>query len=74
MCHVARVRNFAFSKEQISDLLFYGVLGVVFGGRLGYTLFYNSDYYLSNPLQILYVWEGGMSFQMEEDLLIYHAK
>ena len=62
MCHVARFRNFGISKEQISDLLFYGVLGVVFGGRLGYTLFYNADYYLANPLQIFYVWEGGMSF------------
>jgi phosphatidylglycerol:prolipoprotein diacylglycerol transferase len=62
MCHVSRLRGFGFSKEQISDLLFYGVLGVVFGGRFGYTLFYNADYYLANPLQIFYVWEGGMSF------------
>ena len=62
MCHVTRLRDFAISKEQISDLLFWGVLGVVFGGRLGYTLFYNADYYLANPLQIFYVWEGGMSF------------
>lgn len=62
MCHVARLRKYAFSKEQISDLLFYGVLGVVLGGRFGYTLFYNADYYLANPLQIFYVWEGGMSF------------
>ena len=62
MCHVSRLRNFDISKEQISDLLFYGVLGVVIGGRLGYTLFYNADYYLASPLQILYVWEGGMSF------------
>lgn len=62
MCHVAQLRDYAISKEQISDLLFYGVLGVVLGGRLGYTLFYNSEYYLANPLQILSVWEGGMSF------------
>lgn len=62
MCHVARLRGYALSKEQISDLLFYGVLGVVLGGRLGYTLFYNTAYYLDNPLQIFYVWQGGMSF------------
>lgn len=62
MCHVARLRDYPITKEQISDLLFYGVIGVVAGGRLGYTLFYNAEYYLSRPWEILYVWEGGMSF------------
>jgi len=36
--------------------------GTIFGGRIGYTLFYNSSYYLSNPHKFLYIWEGGMSF------------
>lgn len=62
MCHLARVRNYPISREQISDLLFYGVIGVVAGGRLGYTLFYNADYYLSHPGEIFYIWQGGMSF------------
>lgn len=62
MCHVAKLREMPIKKEAISDLLFYAVLGVVIGGRLGYTLFYNSGYYLNHPLEILYVWEGGMSF------------
>jgi len=62
MCHVARLRDYPLDKEKISDLLFYGVIGVVAGGRLGYTLFYNSEYYLAHPLEIFYVWEGGMSF------------
>lgn len=62
MCHIARWRYLSISKEQISDLLFYGVIGVVAGGRIGYTLFYNADYYLSRPWEIFYVWEGGMSF------------
>ena len=62
MCHVAKLRSMPIKKDVISDLLFYAVLGVVFGGRLGYTLFYNSSYYLSHPLEIFYVWEGGMSF------------
>ena len=62
MNHVARLRDLPITKEQISDLLFYGVIGVVAGGRIGYTLFYNADYYLSRPWEILYVWEGGMSF------------
>lgn len=62
MCHVVKLRSLPISKETISDLLFYAVLGVVLGGRFGYTLFYNTQYYLSHPLKIFYVWEGGMSF------------
>jgi len=48
--------------EQMDDLLFYAALGVILGGRLGYTLFYNFQGWLADPLQILRVWEGGMSF------------
>ncbi|WP_303721257.1 prolipoprotein diacylglyceryl transferase [Malonomonas rubra] len=62
MSHIARMRKFPITKEQISDLLFYGVIGVVAGGRIGYTLFYNPEYYISRPWEIFYVWEGGMSF------------
>ncbi len=62
MCHVAKLRAFPIRKDIISDLLFYAVLGVVVGGRLGYTLFYNAGYYTEHPLKIFYVWEGGMSF------------
>ncbi|MGH8717656.1 MAG: prolipoprotein diacylglyceryl transferase, partial [Burkholderiales bacterium] len=43
-------------------VLFYIVLGVVLGGRLGYVLFYKPDYYFAHPIEILYVWQGGMSF------------
>jgi phosphatidylglycerol:prolipoprotein diacylglycerol transferase len=46
----------------LDDLLFYGVLGVVLGGRLGYVLFYKPTYYFSNLLEIPAVWRGGMSF------------
>jgi len=62
MGHIARLRNYAITKEGISDLLFYAVLGVVVGGRIGYTVFYNTAYYFSHPLEIFYIWEGGMSF------------
>ncbi len=62
MLHVSRMRNYGLDKDILSDFLFYAVLGVVVGGRLGYTLFYNAPYYLAHPLQIFYVWEGGMSF------------
>ena len=48
--------------RDIDDLLFFGVLGVILGGRLGYVLFYKPAYYLANPLEILAVWQGGMCF------------
>ncbi|TLP67292.1 prolipoprotein diacylglyceryl transferase [Parasedimentitalea maritima] len=48
--------------EQVEDLLTWIILGVILGGRLGFVLFYQPSYYLSNPTQILKVWEGGMAF------------
>ena len=51
-----------WTVEQLDDLLFYGVLGVILGGRLGEVIFYAPTYYLSHPLEILAVWKGGMSF------------
>lgn len=51
-----------WKKEDLDDMLFYGVLGVVLGGRLGEVLFYHPDYYFSHPLEILMIWHGGMSF------------
>ena len=50
------------SYQLIDDLLFYGVLGVVLGGRFGYIVFYKPAYYLAHPLEVLAVWQGGMSF------------
>jgi phosphatidylglycerol:prolipoprotein diacylglycerol transferase len=59
----ARTRpDLGWTSEQVDDVLFYVVLGVVVGGRLGYVLFYKAGYYFSHPLEILYVWQGGMSF------------
>jgi len=51
-----------WTTKDLEDLLFAGVLGVVLGGRIGYSLFYMPEFYLANPLSILKVWEGGMSF------------
>ena len=48
--------------SDVEDILFLGVMGVVAGGRLGYCVFYKSAYYLSHPLEVLAVWQGGMSF------------
>jgi len=50
------------SYALIDDLLFFGVLGVVLGGRLGYVLFYKPGYYAAHPLEMFAVWQGGMAF------------
>ena len=50
------------TPTQIEDLLTWVILGVIFGGRLGYVLFYQPSYYLQNPTEIVYVWQGGMAF------------
>ena len=52
----------AWSPSDVEDILFLGVMGVVAGGRLGYCVFYKPAYYLSHPLEVLAVWQGGMSF------------
>ena len=52
----------AWSRRDIEDILFLGVLGTIVGGRLGYCLFYKPAYYASHPLEIFYIWQGGMSF------------
>lgn len=51
-----------FTSKDLEDLIFYCVFGVVIGGRLGYTLIYQPSYYLQHPIEILYVWQGGMAF------------
>lgn len=51
-----------WSKEAFSDLMFWGFVGVILGGRIGYTLFYHFDYFIDNPLYLFYIHEGGMSF------------
>ena len=48
--------------SDVDDMLFYGVFGVILGGRLGYVLFYKPLYYAAHPLEIFAVWQGGMSF------------
>ena len=51
-----------WNVREVDDVLFYVVIGIILGGRLGYVLFYKPDYYLSHPLEILAIWQGGMSF------------
>jgi len=50
------------TAKEVDDMLLFGVIGVILGGRLGYVLFYKPEYYLARPLEILQVWAGGMSF------------
>jgi phosphatidylglycerol---prolipoprotein diacylglyceryl transferase len=62
-----RVRQLQYAstgwmRRDVEDLLFFGVLGVVLGGRVGYVLFYKPGFYLQHPLDVLAVWQGGMSF------------
>ena len=58
----ARQPHVHWTANQIDDLLFYGALGVIIGGRIGYTLFYNMEHFLQDPLVLLQIHKGGMSF------------
>lgn len=50
------------NKNDIDDFVNWAIIGIILGGRIGYCLFYNPSYYLSNPTHIIRIWEGGMSF------------
>jgi phosphatidylglycerol:prolipoprotein diacylglycerol transferase len=55
-------KDFGVSKQEVEDLYFYLILGLVIGARLGYVLFYDLKMYLSDPLEMFAIWHGGMSF------------
>ena len=54
--------NFNFDIKEFDNLITYIIIYMLLGGRIGYVLFYNFGYYLSNPFDIIKIWEGGMSF------------
>lgn len=60
--HARRRPELGWDGKQIDDLLFYGMLGVIVGGRLGEVIFFQPAHYLANPLEIVMIWKGGMSF------------
>lgn len=62
MKRTARAWSPIKKKDDVSDLLFYGALGVILGGRIGYVLFYDFSAFLQDPLMLFRVWQGGMSF------------
>lgn len=55
-------KNLHLNKQDIQDWLNISIIAVILGGRLGYILFYHLDFYLKNPLKMLFIWEGGMAF------------
>jgi len=57
-----RFQNINFNIKEFDNLITYIIISMLIGGRIGYFLFYNFGYYLSNPFDILKIWEGGMSF------------
>jgi phosphatidylglycerol:prolipoprotein diacylglycerol transferase len=59
---IAVLNDARINAKLLDDLLFFGVIGVILGGRLGYVFFYKASYYLNHPLEILAIWQGGMSF------------
>ena len=60
--HILKDINLKFNIKEFDDLITYLIISIIIGGRLGYIIFYNLGYYLSNPFDVLKVWEGGMSF------------
>ena len=60
--HILKKTSFKFNHNDFDDLISYLVISIILGGRLGYVIFYNFEFYLSNPLNIIKIWEGGMSF------------
>jgi phosphatidylglycerol:prolipoprotein diacylglycerol transferase len=58
----ARASQGQWTEQQVSDLLYFGFIGVILGGRLGYVIFYHFDLFLADPVYLVRIWEGGMSF------------
>ena len=54
--------NLKFNIKEFDNLITYIIFSIILGGRIGYVIFYNFEYYISNPLDIIKIWEGGMSF------------
>ena len=60
--HIIRKNSIKFNLGDFDDLITYLIISIIIGGRLGYVIFYNPGYYIGNPMDIVKVWEGGMSF------------
>ena len=60
--NILKKTNLKFNVHDFDDLISYLIISIIVGGRIGYIIFYNLEFYISNPLEIIKVWEGGMSF------------
>mgnify|MGYP006078517643 CR=1 FL=1 len=60
--HILKYNDLKFNLLEFDDLITYLIISIILGGRIGYIVFYNLEYYVSNPLDVIKVWEGGMSF------------
>lgn len=60
--HISNTTNLKFKISDFDDFISYVIISIILGGRIGYVIFYNFWYYISNPFEIIKVWEGGMSF------------
>ena len=60
--HILQKVSLEFDVKEFDDLITYIIISIIVGGRLGYVIFYNLGYYISNPIDVFKVWEGGMSF------------
>ena len=60
--YISKDINLKFNVKEFDDLITYLIISIIFGGRLGYVIFYNLDYFIDNPFDIIKIWEGGMSF------------
>ena len=59
---ISKKNNLKLEENEFDDLITYLILSIIIGGRIGYIVFYNLGYFISNPLEIIKIWEGGMSF------------
>ena len=59
---ILKISELKFKIKEFDDLITYVVISIIIGGRLGYVIFYNLEYYVSQPIEIFKIWEGGMSF------------
>lgn len=62
ICYLAKRKELSLTKDDVADLLVYEIIGIVAGARLAYAFFYNPLFYLQNPLEIIAIWHGGLSF------------
>ena len=60
--HILKISELKFNTKEFDDLISIIIISIIIGGRLGYAIFYNLQYYISHPIDIFKVWEGGMSF------------